>query len=428
VSVFKDDKDNKYKLNQFRKTTDFGSSGAGERTKEIESIQSFYLAVGQILTDANGHYIPLSSHNLVSSFTKVKDEASILVHLQDGIRVDEDLILEFNEWAYTFFKIPNKLWSISEKRLDRSQIYTIYHNGYTGKDSPFIAIRSKYYALSKGKFKVNINKFCPADVYMVAAGRDGTDTTIRDVIIGEIKKANSIDELVLTMNRFFDAKKLIPLSMKKVTSDDLKRGNSKIQIITNNETNTPLIEFTLDTIGITKSPMLGISSRIIVTSIWKKIIKKVRTMVFRSGDTSNKQDIRVEVEGSASRHGNLNLKEVRVIIKESGINNLPVINSSEELVSFSSQELESMINSIHADIIEKAGNQRMEIKYLPRGFELDTNNKKISKLQSLQLIRCLLELNRRNRSISNRVITDIFKYALSIQTRYFITPKYLRVI
>ena len=47
LSVFKDDDGDEFKLNQFKKTKEFGSSGAGRLTREFESIQSIFIAIKQ---------------------------------------------------------------------------------------------------------------------------------------------------------------------------------------------------------------------------------------------------------------------------------------------------------------------------------------------------------------------------------------------
>ena len=45
--VFQDDENSEWKLDQIKKTKDFGSTGAGVRVRQFESIQAIFLAIKQ---------------------------------------------------------------------------------------------------------------------------------------------------------------------------------------------------------------------------------------------------------------------------------------------------------------------------------------------------------------------------------------------
>lgn len=424
--VFKGDDGDIYQLNQFKKTTDFGSSGAGRLTRQFESIQCIYLGIRQGLSDRFDLSMPLSSNTMLLAFNNYKKltemAGSSLVYLPEGVGVTEEMIEDFasdKDWSYTFCKIPNRLWSDKFAEVNNNMIYAIYHIGYKGVDSPFSVIWSKYRQFSKsgGFSDVNISKFCPADVYMVSV-------VDRDIILEEMNNTKDIEDLISVMDRYFDERKLVPLSLKKIKKD------TPISIITNNEDDMPVIDFSLESIELNDAPERGIGSKIVVSSVWKRMIKKVRKMNFDSSDTSKRMDVDGEVEGSASRHGKVSFNYINKSINKKRQNySLPKINKFDELSTMSERRLMSELNRLHKDVINLATRQNLPVKYLTRGTDIrGSKNRMISKIQSLQILNCLLKLRGLNLQSANDVTTEMFKYALSIQTDYFVTPKYLRVI
>lgn len=57
-----------------------------------------------------------------------------------------------------------------------------------------------------------------------------------------------------------------------------------------------------------------------------------------------------------------------------------------------------------------------------------SENKLISKLQSLQIVLAIMQLFIIDKEIGNGVVTKMMRYALSIQNDSFTTLRYLRVI
>jgi hypothetical protein len=444
--VFKDNDGDEFRLNQFKKTKEFGSSGAGRLVKQFESAQCIFLAIKQAYPHRYLGYNNLKS--FLNKFKKFISYESNLIHLPDsvmkeddmrGFKVDEDLIDDFlqdPEWIETFCKVPNKLWSTTSK-LDTNKLYSIYHVGYSGTDSPYVAISNKYREISKngGFSDINISKYCPADVYMISViDRDKilsdiySVKTVDEIIDGQVKKP--MDELNKVLNGYFDSKMLIPISLKKIS------GNFKI--ITNSELDKDLPDFFIKSFMV-GSDMRGIASKISTTSIWKHkndkdVDIKDRNINFDSSDTSKGQNIDGEVEGSSSRHGKVSFKAIKRILNskiESGLK-IQNLQSYEELSLLNIDQLKSLVRSLISTINilrRQVGGDLIKVQPITRGSDIRTNEKRlISRIQSLQVVLAIIQLHEISHKYSNDVITKMLRYALSIQTDKFDTPRYLRVM
>jgi hypothetical protein len=239
----------------------------------------------------------------------------------------------------------------------------------------------------------------------------------KDLILLDIRNTESMNDLINVMNYYFDTRELVSISLKKTKSKVFPK------IITNNEANRPIIEFTFDNVMVSRDPLLGIASKITATSKWKKVNKKEMKMTFDSPNASKLQNIDGEVDGSASRHGRINLGEIMRIISKVAVNydNFPEIEHASDLVD---RDLDVEIEDLYNLVVDELRSQGKPVRCIG-GRELDNDGKKISKLQSLQLVYCLLNLTQED---ADYVVTKMFKYALAIETNDFITPKYLRVI
>jgi hypothetical protein len=446
--VFKDNDGDEFRLNQFKKTKEFGSSGAGRLVKQFESAQCIFLAIKQAYPHRYLGYNNLKS--FLNKFKKFISYESNLIHLPDsvmkeddmrGFKVDEDLIDDFlqdPEWIETFCKVPNKLWSTTTGKLDTNKLYSIYHVGYSGTDSPYVAISNKYREISKngGFSDINISKYCPADVYMISV-------IDRDKILSDIYSVNTVDEVMddgqvkkpmdelnKVLNGYFDSKMLIPISLKKIS------GNFKI--ITNSELDKDLPDFFIKSFMV-GSDMRGIASKISTTSIWKHkndkdVDIKDRNINFDSSDTSKGQNIDGEVEGSSSRHGKVSFKAIKRILNskiEAGLK-IQNLQSYEELSLLNIDQLKSLVRSLISTINilrRQVGGDLIKVQPITRGSDIRTNEKRlISRIQSLQVVLAIIQLHEISHKYSNDVITKMLRYALSIQTDKFDTPRYLRVM
>ena len=430
--VFKDEDGDEFRLNQFKKTKEFGSAGAGRLIKQFESVQCIFLAIKQVFPERY-----LGSSNLIRFFNEFVNYPSNLVHLPDvvmkedemrGFKIDENLMNDFLQdpnWLETFFKIPNRLWTKTGNYIDTNRVYSIYHVGYSGSDSPYTAIYNKYKELSKdgGFSDINITKYCPADVYMISI-------IDKDKIITDINSTETINELNVVLNKYFDTKMLVPISLKKIS------GNFKI--ITNSELDKELPDFFIKSFMV-GSDMRGISSKISTTSIWKHrndkdVDIKDRNINFDSSDTSKGQNIDGEVEGSSSRHGKVSFKAIKRILDskiEAGAK-IQKLQTYQELSLLNIDQLKSLVRSLISTINtlrKQTEGDLIKVQPITRGSDISSNEKKlISRIQSLQVVLAIIQLHEISHKDSHDAVTKILRYALSIQTDKFDTPRYLRVV
>ena len=425
VPVFKDEDGDEFRLNQFKKTKDFGSSGAGRLIRQFESVQCIFLAIKQSYPSTT----ILNPYNLNRFFREFQNspDKMKMVHLPESIEINSDLINDFlqdKNWVASFCKIPNKLWSIRQGILNNTGLkYQVYHVGYNKSDSPYITIYNKYKSFAKeGGYKdINIAKYCPADVYLVS-------TNHNTEVINAINNTTNIIQLTSVIDRYFDSKILIPLSLKKISKDD------PFKITVNKEEGKELPDFSIKSF-IVGSDSKGIGSKISTSSVWKhkndkNVDVKDRRINFDSSDTSKRQNVDGEVEGSSSRHGKASFTAIKRIIDEYSDKITQNLQSHEELRKLTIEELQNEIISMTEKVKEQDPDSSMiVVTPIKRGSDTDGNeNKLISRLQSLQIVLALLQLYFINSEVADLVITKIMRYALSIQNDKFDTPRYLRVI
>ena len=88
-----------------------------------------------------------------------------------------------------------------------------------------------------------------------------------------------------------------------------------------------------------------------------------------------------------------------------------------------------MCKNLISEIRKQNNRKKVVVKEMTRGRDISGNEGKLmSRIQSLQIIQALNEIYRNSRRDDNEVMTKIMRYALSIQTDKFDTPRYLRVI
>ncbi len=428
IKTFKDVKGSEFSVNQFKKTKEFGSKGAGRLIRQFESVQCIFIAIKQ----ANPNLM-LSASNLERLFQNFKSNAELKnsLFLPEEIDVNDELIQDFlqdTNWVSTFCKIPNKLFLEANNFVNRNIKYNIFHVASKDSRSPLVSIYKKYSEFAKaGKFyDINFAKFCPADVYLVSKTHMGS-------ISNSIMSTKNIVELSDLIDGLVTKKLLLPLSLKKINKD------TPFTIIINKEPGKEMPEFYIDEF-IVGSDMKGIGTKVSTTSVWKHrddkdVDVKNRVINFDSSDTSKKQNIDGEVEGSSSRHGKISFNAISRILApiytEYNIQKLEThTNLREKTVEELELEVSDLIGKIKAQsnsISEEP--LRINIRPIKRGSDISGNeNKLISRIQSLQVSLALLDLYILNRQLAHETITKMMRYALSIQTDTFETPMYLRVI
>jgi hypothetical protein len=185
--------------------------------------------------------------------------------------------------------------------------------------------------------------------------------------------------------------------------------------------------------------MRGISSKISTTSIWKHkndkdVDIKDRNINFDSSDTSKGQNIDGEVEGSSSRHGKVSFKAIKRILDskiETGAK-IQKLQTYQELSLLNIDQLKSLVRSLISTINtlrKRAEGDLIKVQPITRGSDISSNEKKlISRIQSLQVVLAIIQLHEISHKDSHDAVTKILRYALSIQTDKFDTPRYLRVV
>ena len=423
--VFQDEDSKEWKLDQLKKTKEFGSSGAGMRVRQFESIQSIFLAIKQ----ANPE-VKLYPENAVDCFKQyminIQSTGKNLIFIPENVKITENTIEDFvndRDWIDTFCRIPNEIWE-HDYHINKNNLYLIYQLGYS-KPSPVALIKSQYgkFAKLEGFRDIDFSKWCPADIFMV-------DINKVDEVMEKLSITKDIKSLTETCDELFDDSTVIPLSLKKI------KREKKIHIIINKEKERNLPKFRISGLSI-GSDMKGIGSKISTGSYWRYRDNKFREeqakreVSLDSSNSSKKQNIDGEVEGSASRHGKISWNSIKRFIepyRKEYPNITPLIDAAE-LKNYSIEELELLTQSLIEEIKTQNTSKIVKVKPILRGSDIKGNEGKLmSRIQSLQIIQALNEIYRHNRRDANEIMTKIMRYALSIQTDKFETPRYLRVI
>lgn len=419
--VFKDEDGEEFKLNQFKKTKDLGSSGAGSTTKQVESLQSIFLSIKQSKPDQL-----LTPENLLSFYEEWIEQSrelqTKLLFIPEDIVVNKQLLEMFSadkNWVKSFCDISNELW-LNDNHIDHSKKYVIYQANYKG-NSPVVTLQKlfKKFGKDEGFSDTNFFKWCPADVFLVS-------TEINENISRMLERCKNISEMTDLCDNLFDAALFIPISLKKI-------GKSPLTIITNREVDKDLPYFELKRFIINSEPFRGIGSKIATTAYWryrdKKLSTKVdRIMNFDSSNTTNKSNIDGEVEGSTSRHGKISLNALKKMISSVSdvCPTIPEIDDASVLKKLTIDQLEKKCEKLNSEFKKRPKVIKYDNK---RGTNIKGHEGRlISRIQSLQVILALNEIYRANPETANEVITAIMLYALSIKTDKFNSPRYLRIL
>jgi superfamily I DNA/RNA helicase len=111
--VFQDDEESEWKLDQLKKTKDFGSSGAGTRVRQFESIQAIFLAIKQAHPE-----VKLEPENAVYFFKSYIRNIISLINLKNkNINTLQSIL-----WK-RILKLHNLENSISDNYLESLKSY-----------------------------------------------------------------------------------------------------------------------------------------------------------------------------------------------------------------------------------------------------------------------------------------------------------------
>lgn len=405
-----------FKLNDIDKTSDFGggpgSSLGTTAARDIESIQCLYLSYRQSIgiNIKSGSYKDIFNH--LECFNNIE--------ISPNIKLNRELVEKYvDEWETTFFKTANALYNIRsqmtmDKRIDNILDNNIHYTFFQiGCGYGLIkAISNKYNSFKLG---IPISKWTPSDIW--AASSDEINS-----MIDTIDSCSSIIELNNVIDNLFNNKKLVGISLKKLSYDYDKHVN----LVINKETPYPSYEF--NKVVISDDPFSTTNISIIANRKSKVYGDVTERINVRSSGGQSIQDINCEVLGQNARHGSIGLLQINKILKNNNTIQVPTVaelkdRSYEELV----KDIVRMNNTIksHDDNISKYSKKPNSIQ----------KNRIISKYQALYLGIILHDNNDLilsntypYYSVSDKILQGIFYYAMAIENREFRSPKYVRVI
>lgn len=453
--VFQSSNGNTYKLTDLYKTKEFGSKGAGRNTNENEIIQMMLLSKR---LDLGKDFIISDLNTILDSFIGDAPSFPNNCHIPDGFRIkDIDDYTTDKNWMGTFLNCINNIAKAesNDKNLFLSnKNYQFYQNSLKDINSIHKVILKKFKECLIGnkydeilqKFvefnQMDFAKYCPADIWVISSDKN-------EEIKTNVKNCQSIEELNSVLNRYFDTRDLIPVSLKKVgTAID-----SGI-IITNNERDSDLPIFDVTNFHLEKDIENGIGVKIDTKSKWTprgktKEIERERNIKIDTSDSSKFQNVDGEVDGKYARHGKASFLVMKKFIERSpyfkNVKELVDENPLQTVVELKSKtvdELKEIIKTIDDDIKSISSKTLgVNILYDLKGKKNNSLEKKlISKIQSMQIIRALIiidsidESPRWIKGVANpnnevdKIMTKILLYALSINNGGFSTPRYARVI
>lgn len=458
VKVFKDtDTDEEYTIGDFQKDRDFGSTGAGVRIREHESIQMMFLA--KRIQENVDFTAPKMTKKIVKDrITKQMKEVKIYEYpeIRDilesfknqtnfkignttlypapGFKLTDDMFNHYcddQSWLSTFCNVPNKLCGQKDQSnnlvLSPNIKYTIFHVAYKGSESTSNVIFKKYKVLSKGH-AVDFSKYCPADIYVV-------DSNSVETLNKGIESCKDIFELNSFLNDSFRDRQIIPISLKRVGPSP-----NSATLIVNAEDNMELPTFKVSSFKLSKDMEKGIGSKIMTNSEWinnGEKIERQRNLTMDSPNTGKNSNIDGEIDGVWARHGKVSFAWIKKFIEESTLYHNNVEDAGrimewQQLVGYSVDELRKILGDLQKDLIDLKSEMNISIDYDLAGREIKGNIEKklISKIQSLQIIKALAVIDKNDKSKKevDRIVSNMLLYALSIQNPGFSSPKYVRVI
>jgi hypothetical protein len=425
--VIQGDDDAVYRLNDVEKTSDFGTTTGAKRrsdsTRIYETLACLFLS-----------YRQKKNSNIKSSdvdyLMNVRNFKYYLRNVITNVHIDTSILGEFrDEWENTFIRVSNSLYNINTivSKLKRSNFclystkrynfYQISSYSYSKKNNVCKEIFNAYNKCIKSEnlpFPPNMAKWNPSDIW-------AANILLEYDICNRLRSCNNMNELNECINSFFRSRDLVGISLKKVVKDD-------INIIINHMTDPPVYKF--NSVKVSENSLNTISVDIVANINSFAFNKKIEYMTIRSFDTSKGSDISGEVKGISAQQGKISLTQINKILLSYGIETVPTIKASdsnrnphdyEPLSKLTDEELQTEIDLINQLVIAKYGNVTSKSidKKLSRG-------RLYSKYQSLYLAWILSDIS--DRILLNKIISDMFYYALSIKFDGIRTPMYVRVI
>lgn len=407
VFVDKENPENKYKISDFVKTTEFsgggGSSLGSFATRVMESLQTYVLSLKQnYYQDKFLHQTFLTQERNIQRMINSKD-AFVPVNL-----LKEDL-QNYKRYHLTFIKTANKFIG-HNAILSPNKKYNFHQ---VSSDSEFMKqLHSTYRRCcieSFGKV-VNMAKWTPSDIWAV-------NKKIETKLIKDLSKISRMDELNNFIDDNFgddiDSRDIVGISLKKIAS-----RKENITVVINKETERP--RFYLKGVKISPNPF----TKGLTILIDRESSKYPGSdfLSIRSSQTSL-SNISAEIMGSTSRHGKCSFSQINDILLDNGMDSIPTFREIIE-----SNEKSEIIDKIRNLDSKLKGIDMTSISSGSISKEEDNIRNLISKYQSLLFAEVLLKSKISGSSDCDDVINSIMYYALSISNKYFECPKYARIV
>lgn len=426
--------DNQYKLNDIEKTPDFGnklgSKKRSDSTRIYETLACLFLSFRQ---KKESNIKPTDIDFMLNS----KNFSYYMRNVISRVHVDTKILKEFwNEWGNTFIKTSNSLYNrntiVSKVKrsnfclygTERGKIYNFYQiSSFSMSKKKYNVCKEIFNAYDRCikaevknglPFPPNLAKWNPSDIW-------AANCIMEQEICESLKKCMNMDDLNNCINRFFRLRDLVGISLKKVIGND-------INIIINHLTDPPIYKF--NSVKVSEKSLNTISVDVVAdVSSFAFGDKKLEYMTVRSFDSSRGSDISGEVKGISAQQGKISLTQINKILYNYGVETVPTIKTSskynpddyEPLSDLTDEELEKEIDLINNLVVSRYGNitSGSKDKTISRG-------RLYSKYQALYLAWILSDIT--DKRLLDKIISDMFYYALSIKFDGIRTPMYVRVI
>jgi hypothetical protein len=422
------DDGNLYKLNDLEKTAYFGSSKGVSLgsidTRYVESIMCVFLAWRQ----EKGDDLDEQDVDAVLELSEEEFEAFKSKWTSSDLKLTQDDIRKYIEnWKKTFIYVSNFLYYPgivhsgfkNQYLLDADKSYRFCQ--LSSHSDAVSLMKERFQKLNSG---VNFAKWNPSDLFAV-------EIQAEEQLVRQFETCDSAVKLNEIIDRAFDERQMVGISLKKIKREE------DIKIIVNKVTKPP--RYTLKTIRLSRLPFATLGLEIIADRYSKEFGQGNEAMVIRSRERNKVVNISGEVRGKTAKHGNMSLTQINKILVANGLEAVPTVSEKTEkyyeqgITSWTEEELREEILALNYKIISNYGSI-IDSKDL--AVEVD-RIRLLSKYQSLFLAWVIMdaqniETNRPGISIADKVIEEMFHFALSINItpgdEGGRTPKYARII
>lgn len=418
----------RHKLNEFRKTIDFGGgtgiSLGSINARTYETIQAYFFSLRQYLgrdvVPSDIHYLYHDTNQEDVDINEDTDRAEIFNYVNSVKKITLEDIVYFEErgWIYTYIKTANEF----SKILNENRQYSFYHS-YAGigvADEIYQAFNRSIKDINKeNNLIISMSRWNPSDIWSV-------ETERIPEILTKLRSINNLTSLNLLMDTLFDNKHFIGVSLKKIPE------SKDIELIVNKNLNTHfLYENTTTSVGPFDTLTVHINSKS-YSWLGQRREEVLDARIYSGNKSTN---IFLEIRGSRSKYGKSSLTYVNSILNRVGITPIPDYKD----ITLTDLELRNKIVEYYNTIPNLDKSYSTSIKNNIEGIR----SKLISKYQSLMLAD-ILEKNRNKRyksgvfsmvkflfnrklTITNYIVKEIFYYAYSMGGELFDNTKFYRI-